>query len=151
MILSVDPGLAHVGWALMDKRVVHDWGVVETTPRMKFHSRLKFIRATLLKIIQHHKPALLVMESFAYGWNEGRGLPDVAKAHGAIQTLPLKIREVHANSAQPKSKKHRKRNYKKVRAIKIVKRVFGVHLLLGEHHIADAILQGRYFLTGERL
>lgn len=72
---------------------------------------------------------------------------EVAKAHGAIQSLPRKIWLIDPNEYQKKSKKGRQREQKKAKAIRLVRNLYGVQLIPAHHHIADAILLGRYYFN----
>lgn len=151
-ILSVDPGLANIGWAVMSsKRRIVAYGMITTPAGMQLAKRLKMIRAKLRMRISRYKCTMMVMEEFSsfMGMQNKKTAMDITKAHGAIQTLPLPVALVHANQVVKRQKK-RNREKRKLHILKLVRKTYGLKLKESYNHVADAIWQGRYFYEAQR-
>lgn len=147
VLLSIDPGLAEIGYAVFKNSVKpYRYGMIITRPSNPLTYRLKYMHYKLRKIIREHNCKHIVMEDFygSPGMKNRGAVIDVAKAHGATQVLPRSVTLVHAISVRPKQKV-RDRHKRKLQAIQLVKKYYGIKLKFGEHHVADAILQGRWF------
>lgn len=151
LVLSIDPGLSNVGWAIMDERDVYEYGLLQTSAKYKLHSRIKQIIRTLrVLLVRYDELEYIVMEDLTFG----KMVPNqtmminLAKVHGALQALPLPIRLVPAVSLMPKQKE-RDRRKKKWIAINTIRESFKIDLPYKDNHIADAILIGDYFLRKE--
>lgn len=144
-ILSVDPGVKNVGFAIMSSaQCVVFCGVIRTVANHQLHTRIKQIRRRLQDLYRKYECTLLVLEDF-HGMPSMAGRLDLAKAHGAIQSVEAHIRLIRPGLIF-KSKK--KGNIaRKKRAVQLVKKFFKVNLRADQHHAADAILQGRYYYT----
>ena len=69
-ILGIDPGLAIVGWGVIDKdrngiKVV-DYGVVTTDKDTPFPIRLKQVYNGVSRLIELHKPDAVAMEELFF-------------------------------------------------------------------------------------
>lgn len=145
-ILTIDPGLANVGWAVMrGVDMILGYGMITTTSNLPLVSRLKVIREKLVKVQQKYSCEVVVMEDFhgAMAMQNRKVAMDVAKAHGAIQTLPGRIILISPVSVERNKK--RDREDKKLRVVKRINERFGLKLPNSYHHVADAIQQGEYY------
>ncbi len=84
-ILGIDPGLAIVGWGVIDKdrngiKVV-DYGVVTTDKDTPFPIRLKQVYNGVSRLIELHKPDAVAMEELFFNTNTTTGIA-VAEARG---------------------------------------------------------------------
>ena len=83
MILGIDPGLAVVGFALLEKegkivRVI-EYGVIETKPGVDFSERLVQIGNDLRELIDTYRPSICGIERLFFLRNVTNGI-DVAQA-----------------------------------------------------------------------
>ncbi len=99
-IMGIDPGLAAVGWGVVDhdpiaRRVRHvAHGVIKTTPEHSTARRLQIIFQELGAVIREHKPEAVSIEELFFGSNrktavavaQGRGAAILATAEA---DLPL--------------------------------------------------------------
>ncbi len=84
-ILGIDPGLAIVGWGVIDKdrngiKVV-DYGVVTTDKDTPFPLRLQQVYNGVSRLIEMHKPDAVAMEELFFNTNTTTGIA-VAEARG---------------------------------------------------------------------
>jgi len=84
MILGIDPGLANLGWAVMDGENLIDYGCIETKSGLKSEVRLKFIFKEVKNIIEKHQIGEVVMESLYFAKNAKSALK-VAEVMGVIK------------------------------------------------------------------
>ncbi len=86
-ILGIDPGLATVGFALIDvdqqKRKLVTLGVIKTHQRLSFSERLKEIYEDLKSLIHEHRPDVCSIEQIFFSKNVTTGI-QVAHARGVI-------------------------------------------------------------------
>ena len=87
IILGIDPGLATVGFALLEKegktiRVI-EYGVIETKPGMVFSERLVQIGNDLRELIDTYHPTVCGIERLFFLRNVTNGI-DVAQARWVI-------------------------------------------------------------------
>lgn len=146
-VLSIDPGLADVGYAVFNGRdKIVTWGLISTSPKTLLTQRLKIIHHRMRLLLRKYGCKYIVLEDF-YGspdmQNRGAVI-SLAKAHGAIQVLPRSVTLVHTLSVRG-PQKIRNRDLRKEDAIRRVKKIYGLRLKKYQHHVADAILQGRWF------
>ena len=83
IILGIDPGLATVGFALLEKegkiiRVI-EYGVIETKPGLTFPERLVQIGNDLRELIDTYHPTVCGIERLFFLRNVTNGI-DVAQA-----------------------------------------------------------------------
>jgi crossover junction endodeoxyribonuclease RuvC len=86
IVIGIDPGLATTGYALIKdgkKIEVLDYGVISTSSREAFPSRLKFIYQSLNKLIKKYKPDVLVAEQLFFCKNVKTALL-VGQARGVV-------------------------------------------------------------------
>ncbi len=87
VILGVDPGIAIVGWGVIDfaggRFRVLDYGVIETSASMPTHERLAAIYDELGAIIQKYRPAAMAVEELFWNTNQTTGIR-VSQARGVI-------------------------------------------------------------------
>lgn len=73
VILGIDPGLAHTGWGVVEKRGDRyralAYGCVATTPDASIGQRLKVIHDEMLLVIDKFHPTELGIESVFFGVN----------------------------------------------------------------------------------
>lgn len=85
-ILSLDPGLERIGFAVLQKEgsrlAAIDFGLIET-PRIDLPSRLLLIHERLTEIIQAHRPEVAAIEKLLFAVNKTTAM-DVAKASGVL-------------------------------------------------------------------
>ncbi len=86
-ILGIDPGLAIVGWGVIDfdNTRFHTvaYGAIRTPAGMETPARLAAIRRELLAIIRTHKPTEMAVEELFFTKNITTGIR-VAEARGVI-------------------------------------------------------------------
>lgn len=86
IILGIDPGLATTGYAFIKeaaKPEVLDYGVISTSSKEEFPTRLKFIHQSLNKLIKKYRPDVLVAEQLFFCKNVKTALL-VGQARGVI-------------------------------------------------------------------
>ncbi|AYE35927.1 crossover junction endodeoxyribonuclease RuvC [Borrelia turcica IST7] len=99
-ILGIDPGLANVGWGILDKRgsryvYVLD-GTIITNSSMSLKDRIKLISEELVLIIDKFNPDVASVEDIYFAKNKKTAI-GIAEARGAIiLTLALKNIDFHA-------------------------------------------------------
>ncbi|UPA11737.1 crossover junction endodeoxyribonuclease RuvC [Borrelia venezuelensis] len=86
-ILGIDPGLANVGWGILDRKgskymYVQD-GTVITHPFMSLKDRLKLISDEIILIIDNFKPDVASIENIYFAKNKKTAI-SVSEARGAI-------------------------------------------------------------------
>lgn len=85
-ILSLDPGLERIGFAVLQKEgsrlAAVDYGLIET-PRIDLPSRLLLIHDRLTEIIQTQRPDVAAIEKLLFAVNKTTAM-DVAKASGVL-------------------------------------------------------------------
>lgn len=87
IILGIDPGLAIVGWGVVDysasKFEVLGYGSIQTPAGMATEHRLNAIYDSLEKIIKKYKPEQMAVEELFFNTNQTTGIR-VAEARGVI-------------------------------------------------------------------
>ncbi len=87
IILGIDPGLAIVGFALLEKDGRHtrviEYGVIETRPGISFSDRLIQIGNDLRELLDTYEPTVCGIERLFFLRNVTNGI-DVAQARGVI-------------------------------------------------------------------
>ena len=99
-ILGIDPGIAIVGWGILDyensKFKTIDYGSIQTPSDMSTPERLVMIDEGLKQIIDTYKPEHLSIEELFWNTNQTTGIR-VAEARGVIlarcQKEKIKINE----------------------------------------------------------
>jgi len=78
IILGIDPGMARLGWAILENQKSNiksiDFGCIETDAGGKIENRLLTIEKEIEKIIQNYKPDVLAIEDLFFGANSKTAL-----------------------------------------------------------------------------
>lgn len=87
IILGIDPGIAIVGWGVLDynngKFKPLDYGSITTTPEFSVEERLRTVYEQLDAIIKRYKPEAMSVEELFWNTNQKTGII-VAEARGVI-------------------------------------------------------------------
>jgi crossover junction endodeoxyribonuclease RuvC len=87
-ILGIDPGLATVGWGIIESDDLSAsttaWGSLATSSRDPLAMRLKKIHDVLAKVIQEHQPQMASVEEVFFAANVKTA---VAMAHGRAAAI----------------------------------------------------------------
>ena len=87
LILGIDPGLAIVGYSLVEKRGQHylvgDYGVITTSAESSNTERLQHIYNWLLDFINKHKPDVMAVEELYFNKNVKTAIL-VGQARGVV-------------------------------------------------------------------
>lgn len=87
IILGIDPGLAIVGWGVIDysggRFKTLDYGAIRTPAEEPTERRLAGIYSELLKIIKQYNPAVMAVEELFWNTNQTTGIR-VSQARGVI-------------------------------------------------------------------
>ena len=87
MIIAVDASLAQTGWAVMtDEGEVVKHGIIKTSPRSKFQTRLNKIYDTIDELILHYNPTGMPIEDGFVGPNK-RTSVQLATIRGMVYGL----------------------------------------------------------------
>jgi crossover junction endodeoxyribonuclease RuvC len=98
IVLGVDPGLAKMGWGVIDCRgpsfVLVEYGALRTGGDLPHAERLRRIHDELVRVIAAHRPGVMAIEEVFQGRNaksalragEGRGACILA---GALAGIPV--------------------------------------------------------------
>ncbi len=149
-VLSIDPGLANVGFAIMTPTTLVGYGMITTSSEFPIVERVRKIHRKLCRVYRKYKCQFILMEDFhgAMEMQNRKSALDVAKAHGALYTLPGRIVFIAPTSVE--KNKERNRGKKKIETVKRVNKRHGIALAFSKHHVADAIAQGEYFYEKAR-
>ncbi len=87
IILGIDPGLAIVGWGVIDyngsRFTTLGYGSLETPAGMKTEQRLSLIYDGINQLIEQYKPQHIAVEELFFNTNQTTGIR-VAEARGII-------------------------------------------------------------------
>ena len=87
IILGIDPGLAIVGWGVVEYKGTKfrtvDYGAITTPKEMNTQQRLKRIYDELADIIRKYRPAQVAIEELFFNTNTTTGIR-VSEARGVI-------------------------------------------------------------------
>ena len=88
VILGIDPGLATVGFGVLDKDArggvkVLDYGVILTPKEERLPTRLAMLEQSLKKLIDKYKPDEIALEELFFNNNQKTAI-NVAQARGVI-------------------------------------------------------------------
>ncbi|MDR0850369.1 MAG: crossover junction endodeoxyribonuclease RuvC [Christensenellaceae bacterium] len=120
IVLGIDPGLATVGYGVVDKRpdgsiMAVDYGVIETPPNETIATRLAMIYEGVKQLMLHFKPEEIALEQIFYFKNQKTIIP-VAEARGVailalVQTTgklfeytPLQVKSVMTGNGRADKK-----------------------------------------------
>lgn len=86
-ILGIDPGIGRAGWGIVEVQGGNvkaiDYGCIETPKEDALEQRIETLYATLIKIIEAHKPEALAIESLFFNKNVTTALT-VGQARGVV-------------------------------------------------------------------
>jgi len=86
IILGVDPGTATIGYGIIqiDNTInVLNYGIIQTSPNLKPHQRLKDIYEDMNTIIKEYKPNILAIEELFF-FKNSKTIITVSQARGVI-------------------------------------------------------------------
>ena len=87
IILGIDPGLAIVGWGIVEYKNTRfrtvAYGSVQTPAGMKTENRLKLIYEGICELIEKYRPDAMAIEELFFNTNVTTGIR-VAEARGVI-------------------------------------------------------------------
>ena len=94
IILGIDPGIAIVGWGVIDYdrgtfRTL-EYGAIRTDSGLAVEDRLAIIHRELYEIIDKHKPECMSIEELFWNTNQKTGIV-VAEARGVILCLARRM------------------------------------------------------------
>jgi crossover junction endodeoxyribonuclease RuvC len=101
IVLGVDPGLAKMGWGVIDGRGASfrlvAYGAVRTASDEPHAERLRRIYDELARVIEEHRPGVMAIEEVFQGRNaksalragEGRGACILAGAHAGLAVIEI--------------------------------------------------------------
>ena len=94
VILGIDPGLAIVGWGIVEYNASHfkvlGYGAIETPAGMPTEQRLSLIYDGVKELIQKYNPEQVAIEELFFNTNITTGIR-VAEARGVILTCAYKL------------------------------------------------------------
>ncbi len=86
-ILGIDPGIAIVGWGVIDYERMRgkavDYGAITTGPEMKTEDRIAEVYRQMVQIIATYKPDAVSIEELFFNTNQKTGII-VAEARGVL-------------------------------------------------------------------
>lgn len=92
-IMGIDPGIAHTGHAVIEsldqKFLLHDIGIIKTSPKESFPDRLKKIGDSLKKIIEEYRPDEVSVEDIFIATNPKLALK-LGQARGVVLYIASK-------------------------------------------------------------
>ena len=93
IILGIDPGIAIVGWGVIDYSGSHftvlGYGSIQTPAGMATEKRLSVIYDDLSEIIEKYRPEQIAIEELFFNTNQTTGIR-VAEARGVILLCAVK-------------------------------------------------------------
>lgn len=144
IILGIDPGIAIVGWGVIEykgnKFKTIDYGAITTKAHTNLDTRLESVYDDLCKIIQTYKPDAIGIEELFFNTNvktaitvaHGRGVILLAAAKSRIPTFeytPLQIKQ--AITGYGRADKQQMQN--------MVKIMLGLNAVPKPDDVADAL------------
>ncbi|MCK9574859.1 MAG: crossover junction endodeoxyribonuclease RuvC [Clostridia bacterium] len=94
IILGIDPGLAIVGFGIIEKKLngnicVIDYGVINTPKEENTAVRIAMVYDGITELIEKYKPDVIALEELFYNSNQ-KTVISVAEARGAILLAGIK-------------------------------------------------------------
>ncbi|MDR1138745.1 MAG: crossover junction endodeoxyribonuclease RuvC [Clostridiales bacterium] len=93
IILGIDPGIATLGYGLIDKRVggvvLVDYGIISTPKDEATPNRLAMIDERVTKIVAKYNPEVVAVEELFFNTNVTTGIK-VAQARGVVLVCAIK-------------------------------------------------------------
>lgn len=143
-ILGVDPGLATLGWGVIDTRpdggMLAISGSLSTSPRTPLAERLKTIHDTIRAVVVEHQPEAAAIEEIFFAANVKTAVA-MAHARGAA-ILALAQNDVELFEYSPLQIKQSVVGYgraSKEQVQMMVMRLLGLKEAPGSEHAADAL------------
>ena len=94
IILGIDPGLAIVGWGVIEYKASHfkvlGYGAIETPAGLPTEKRLSMIFDDIQKLIETYRPDHIAVEELFFNTNITTGIR-VAEARGVIITCAYRL------------------------------------------------------------
>ena len=143
-IIGVDPGLASVGWGVLEysggKLTYVAHGCIETSTEMPRGERLEYIYRSILKIIKTYKPFKAAMENLYFGKNHTSAMA-VAEARGvllmALASQGLQVSELTPSAVKIAVTGLNRADKKQVQ--EMVRIILGLKEIPKPDHAADAL------------
>ncbi|BCR21472.1 crossover junction endodeoxyribonuclease RuvC [Borrelia sp. HM] len=145
-ILGIDPGLANVGWGVLDQEgsryiYVQD-GTIITDPRVSLKDRLNIIHDNLVLIIDKFKPNVASIEGIYFSKNKKTAI-SVAESRGAI-ILTLALQNIDFYEYTPIQVKNSISGFGRIKKLQVK---YVIRILLGmnsnfvftSEHSSDAL------------
>ncbi len=90
IVIGIDPGTATTGYGIIEvknkNQLCLDYGVIETSPKLKAEYRLKKINDDFYLLIKKYKPIAIAIESIFFFKNRKTIIP-VSQAKGVILNI----------------------------------------------------------------
>jgi len=140
MILGIDPGLANLGWAVMDVDELVEYGCIKTKVGLKTEVRLEDIYRQVKILIKKYKVDGLVIESLYFAKN-AKSVIKVAEVMGVIKLCAKKC-GVEVDEFTPLQIKVALTGYgraSKEQVEDMVKRLLGRKETIQPDHASDAV------------
>jgi crossover junction endodeoxyribonuclease RuvC len=144
VVLGIDPGYATLGYGAVsfdgDKRVHVAHGVITTTPRDSFCTRLELIFDGVSEILENFRPNELAIEKLYFQSNHKTAI-DVAQARGVV-LLAIKKRKIPVFEYTPLQVKMSVTGYGKAmkcQVMEMVKKLLLLEKLPKPDDAADAL------------
>lgn len=151
-LLSIDPSIAELGWAVIVDGELKDCGVIKTNSKQTLEERVKSITRSLAVIYWQTLPDVLVSESQYIDRLKGAGILKTVEVMGALEGMFIAF-NIHGTIAHvhPKTVKSflglpykAKRQEGKEASLAYVGKHYGYKT--SNHNISDAILIGYSYL-----
>jgi len=140
MILGIDPGIANLGWAVMNEEKLVEYGCIETKSGEKSEDRLDFIFGEVEELLDRYKVSEVVMESLYFAKNAKSAIK-VAEVMGVIKVC-AKRNKVKVYEYTPLQIKTALTGYgraSKDQVEDMVKRLLGLVEPIRPDHASDAV------------
>lgn len=151
MVLGIDPGVANLGWAVINEGSMVAGGVIVTGKSMETGQRMLKIRKELLEILNNFQIRSAGLESLYFAKNAKSALK-VAEAIGVIK-LTLAETGVSLTELTPLQVKMAIVGYgraEKRQVLEMVKIMLGGQDVLGPSHVGDAVAVALTVELGQR-
>lgn len=149
MILGIDPGVANLGWAVINYELsitnyeLRDYGVVETSEKMEAGERLKIIYEKIESVIDDYKIDRVAVESLFFARNVKSAIK-VAEVIGVIKVCAAK-KGVGVRLYTPLQVKMALTGFGRAEKFQVelmVKNLLGREETINPSHAADAVAVG---------
>jgi crossover junction endodeoxyribonuclease RuvC len=151
MLLGIDPGVADVGWAVVNDGVMIEGGVIVTGVKIDSGLRLKKIKEELVEILKKYDIKAAGIESLFFAKNAKSAIK-VAEAIGVIK-LTIAEAGVSVKELTPLQVKMAIVGYgraEKRQVLEMVKVMLGGQEVAGPSHVGDAVAVALTVELGQR-